>query len=284
MMSGIIKKKINLLGDPSVGKTSLTLRFVKNLFGDQYLKTIGTNVYTKKLERDDGTLKLVIHDIMGEKKYTAVQEGAFQNSNGAIAVADVTDAETLDSLIEDWLPRYHEVAGDDKPVALAINKCDLENKDITPDKILHELEGNFDSYVYTSAKMGIYVEELFEDIGTRSLSKTSERKKDITSIVLDRDIATPNELVSASLALSSEMTLMPYEVREKILKESGIDKFSLEEDIPESRALFFASGLSNWYNVMAEHLNEAKGAEYKKGANVFLKLIHKYYEGSSFSP
>ncbi len=282
-MSGVIKKKINLLGDPSVGKTSLILRFVKNIFGDEYLKTIGTNIYTKELKRDGGVLKLVIHDIMGEKQYTAVQEGAFQNSNGAIAVADVTNAKTLDSLVEDWLPRYHDIAGYDKPVALAINKCDLERRDITPDKVLYELEDNFDSYVYTSAKMGVYVEQLFEDIGTRSLSKIPHDKEDIVNIVMDRDITTPKELVSASLALSSEMTLMPYKVREKILMESGIDKFSLEDDIPESQALLFASGLSNWYYTMAQQLDETEESEYKRGANVFLKLIHKYYEGSSFN-
>jgi len=283
-MKKLIKKKINLLGDPSVGKTSLTLRFVKDIFGDEYLKTIGTNVYTKEIELEDAVLKLVIHDIMGEKQYTAVQKGAFQNSNGAIAVADVTDESTLYSLVEDWLPRFHEVAGDDKPVALAVNKCDLEETSITPDMVMYELEDNFDSYVYTSAKMGLYVEQLFEDVGLRTLGNLGQGKEAIANIVMEQEITTPKELVSASLALSSEMPLMPYDIREYMLKESGIDKFALEEDVSESGALHFTSALSNWYHNMAEQVDEEEYTKYKQGANVFLKLINKYYDSKSVNP
>jgi len=282
-MSKFTKRKINLLGDTSVGKTSLTIRYVKNIFGDEYLKTIGTNVYTKKIQLDDKILKLVIHDIMGEKDYTAVQEGAFQNSNGAIAVADMTDEDTLDSLVDYWLPRYHEIAGAEKPVALAVNKSDLQERQITTEKI-KSLKENFDSYAYTSAKMDLYVEKLFEDIGKRSLDTEAHRKKDIKNIVMEHDISSPNELVNAALALSSEMRLMPYKTREEILEDSFINKFALEEEIPESRALFFVSSLSNWYQSRADELGDKEKVEHKKGANVFLKLIRRYYEKSSISP
>ncbi|MFO7791664.1 MAG: GTP-binding protein [Candidatus Saliniplasma sp.] len=282
-MSKFTKRKINLLGDTSVGKTSLTIRYVKNIFGGQYLKTIGTNVYTKQIEIDDGTLKLVIHDIMGEKDYTAVQEGAFQNSNGAIAVADMTDENTLYSLVDYWLPRYHEIAGPEKPVALAVNKSDLQERQVTTEKI-KSLKENFDSYAYTSAKMDLYVEKLFEDIGKRSLDTEAHRKKDIKNIVMNHDISSPNELVNAALALSSEMRLMPYKIREDILEDSFINKFALEDEIPESRALFFVSSLSNWYQSRADELDDKEKIEHKKGANVFLKLIRRYYEKSSISP
>ncbi len=283
-MKKLIKKKINLLGDPSVGKTSLTLRFVKDIFGEKYLKTIGTNIYTKEIELDEAVLKIVIHDIMGEKEYTAVQKGAFQNSNGAIAVADVTDKSTLYSLVDDWLPRFHDVAGEDKPVALAVNKCDLDEINITPDMVVDELVGNFDSYVYTSAKIGLYVEQLFKDIGTRTLSTRGKREKEIENIVMEQELTSPKELVSASLALSSEMRLMPYEIREYILKTSGIDKFALEDDISESNALYFASALSNWYYNMAENADEDEYFKYRQRANIFLKLVNNYYSSKSLSP
>ncbi len=282
-MSKLTKRKINLLGDTSVGKTSLTIRYVKNIFGDEYLKTIGTNVYTKEIELDDQVLKLVIHDIMGEKDYTAVQEGAFQNSNGAVAVADMTDEDTLYNLVDYWLPRYHEIAGADKPVVLAVNKSDLQERKITTEKI-NSLKEHFDSYVYTSAKMDLYVEKLFEDIGIRSLSTKAHREKYIVRIVMEHDICTPNELVNAALALSSELRSMPYKVREDILEDSFINKFALEEDIPENKALFFVSALSNWYQNRAEELENKEKIEHKKCANLFLKLIRRYYEKKFVNP
>ncbi len=49
MILGKVKRKVNLMGDAGVGKTSLVMRYVKNQFGGQYLKTIGMNTYVKKV-------------------------------------------------------------------------------------------------------------------------------------------------------------------------------------------------------------------------------------------
>ena len=43
----LLNKKICLLGDAAVGKTSLVRRFVYNLFDDKYLSTIGVKVSRK---------------------------------------------------------------------------------------------------------------------------------------------------------------------------------------------------------------------------------------------
>ena len=111
-----IKKKVNLLGSPSVGKTSLVLRFVNDMYDEKYLKTIGTNIYTKNVKAMGTDIKLIIHDIMGEKSYESVQKTTFNKSDGAILVADVTDRNTLDELMDYWIPRYRDIAGDDKPM------------------------------------------------------------------------------------------------------------------------------------------------------------------------
>nr|MDJ0593137.1 GTP-binding protein [Pleurocapsa sp. MO_226.B13] len=53
----VITKKICLLGDFNVGKTSLIRRFVEDKFSDQYLSTVGVKVSRKSLNiRTDSNL------------------------------------------------------------------------------------------------------------------------------------------------------------------------------------------------------------------------------------
>src|SRR3990172_1773651 len=44
-----LRLKVCLLGEPSVGKTSLIRRFVHDLFDDAYVETLGAKVSTKEL-------------------------------------------------------------------------------------------------------------------------------------------------------------------------------------------------------------------------------------------
>ncbi len=265
------KRKVNLLGEAGVGKTSLTLRFVKNVFGEKYLKTIGTNVYTKKVPVTGSEVKLVIHDIMGDTDFDSVREMAFQKSVGAIAVADCTKKETLDRLIEEWLPRYKEAAVDNAPIILAINKVDLEEQEITEDVVANEAHLYFDSIFYTSAKTDKNVEEMFNELGFRSIyNKPSLVRKGEDIIAMDRKIDDPKKLLSALLTYASTKGDMRYSTREDIFEQSGIDKFSLDEGLAEEEALSFADGLIEWYE-------EDDDAE---SASAIHSLVEKYEKES----
>ncbi len=264
------KKKVNLIGTQGVGKTSLILRFVKRVFGDEYLKTIGTNVYKKTVTMEDGMVKLIINDIMGEEAYESVQKGAFIGSTGAIAVIDITRADTLDILVNKWLPHYREIASDDNPIVLAINKFDLPDKNISPED-LEEYTDLFEMCIFTSAKTGKNVDTIFNILASRVASNLQLGIEDIEDIVSANIIDTPQKLVDALLAFASELGNMPYETREDILEGVGIQKFDMDEmiqEISETQAYNFAIKLSEWYNE--------KGEEYS--SRVVLGLIDKYKE------
>ena len=265
--SKLVKKKVNLLGAQGVGKTSLILRFVKSIFGEEYLKTIGTNVYKKTVKCTEGDVDLIIHDIMGEEAYESVQEGAFIGSTGAIAVADLTRPETIDSLIERWLPRYKKIANEDNPIILALNKYDL----VDNDKIegFEAYEEYFDIFFFTSAKTGKNVDKLFEMLADMVAYNLQLSIEDIEDIVSEKDISTPQQMIDALLALISELGEMPYETREELLFEAGIEKFDLDEmleDIAEEGAIRFAEILASWYKEREEHYAE----------RMVLKLMEKY--------
>ncbi len=271
MMDEEIKRKVNLLGEPKVGKTSLVLRFVKNVFGEEYLKTIGTNLYTKKVPVTGSEVKLVIYDIMGESDYKSVQDMAFEKSTGAIAVADVTRQETLDKLINEWLPKYRKASVHNAPIVLEVNKVDLDDQEITKAEVIDNLRHYFDIIFFTSAKTGENVEKVFNEIGFRTMYRHPSPIKSTEDIVTtDRKIDTSKKLISGLLAYASQLGDMSYSTMEDLIDESGIDKFSLDEGITEDQALEFGDRLMKWYD-------ENDDADSASSVN---RLLEKYREDS----
>lgn len=271
MSQRIVKKKVNLLGDPAVGKTSLVLRFVKDVFGDKYLKTIGTNVYSKKVPIVGAEVKMMIYDIMGEKNFEYVQETSFRQSSGAIAVADATRMETLDSLVDNWIPKYKEVAKENPCLILAVNKMDLEDQiEIEKDFVVKEFSSFFDYVFFTSAKTGKDVENSFQELASRTLFKTTRSSRKVEDIIAEKYIDTPHKLMEALLAYTSELGEIPYEEREEILSNSNISKFKLEDNIDEKRVYNFAENIIEWY----------EGNDFQDASESVKNLIERYEENT----
>jgi small GTP-binding protein len=182
-----IKKKIVLLGDSAVGKTSLIRRYVFDQFQDSYVSTIGTKATMKELtipcDEEDIDLTLMIWDLLGSEGYHAVHTRNFVGTNGAILVADLTREDTLLNLEKYWIPSLFKVV-ENVPLVFACNKSDLTEQfefsydDLTETaskynaefaNVLPEtLRMDYD----TSAKTGSNVEVAFESLGYMvSLSK-----------------------------------------------------------------------------------------------------------------
>ena len=124
-----LSKKICLLGNPAVGKTSLIRAFVYETFEDEYISTIGSKVSKKEVEFFDEESKkyyevsLIIWDIAGQQTFKHVKQAYYRGAKGALVVADVTRVTTLQS-IEDWIKSLVEVVGD-VPLMILLNKTDL---------------------------------------------------------------------------------------------------------------------------------------------------------------
>src|SRR5207237_2201408 len=122
-----VKRKIVLLGDSAVGKTSLVRRYVFDLYEDSYVTTIGSKVTRKELriQRPDKTvtLNMMIWDILGREGYTSLHARTFAGVHGAILVSDLTRGETLRSLEEYWIPLLFKVV-DKVPLVFVCNKTD----------------------------------------------------------------------------------------------------------------------------------------------------------------
>ncbi len=165
-MTRNIIRKICLLGDGSVGKTSLVRRYVYDVFSDEYIKTFGTKVTKNVLDIEDVRLTLMIWDILGQNVNESLHKAYYKGASGALLVGDLTREETFSSLVR-WRDRLFDVTGE-KPLILVANKDDLkrEVEEETIDRVSNTLDEDF---IFTSAKTGEGVSSTFKNLGEKLL-------------------------------------------------------------------------------------------------------------------
>jgi len=171
----VYSKKVCLLGDFAVGKTSLVRRFVYDLFDDKYISTIGVKVSRKTvaIPRADDVVELIIMlwDLGGGGEFDQVRTSYLRGAAGAVLVCDLTRAETLDHL-----PAYAEnlrKVSPDACLMLAANKYDLaDQQQLTPAQIETVAAGLQAPYYLSSARSGEEVETMFRHLGRLLVAST----------------------------------------------------------------------------------------------------------------
>lgn len=165
----VTTKKICLLGDFNVGKTSLIRRFVEDKFSDQYLSTVGVKISRKsvdiKTELDLHQINLMVWDLEGNTKFKPITPSYLKGASGSIIVADLTRVSTLNS-INQHINLFLQT-NPQGTIAIAFNKVDL-----IPQEKLDKLLENYSSYdnsqilssYSTSAKTGNNVAEIFKEL------------------------------------------------------------------------------------------------------------------------
>jgi small GTP-binding protein len=156
--------KIMMLGDASVGKTSLTLRYISGFFLEDLKLTIGVDFYSKTLEHDNRKVKLQIWDFGGEERFRFLLSQYCKGANGALYLFDITNSSTLDHL-PDWIKIIREHTGN-IPILLIGSKLDLRDmRQVKEDDgILAAKKYDLASFIELSSKTGENVEKTFNKI------------------------------------------------------------------------------------------------------------------------
>lgn len=174
-----VKIKLCVLGDPSVGKTSLIRHYCEGFFKENYLSTIGVAFNRKdvsvNLDTEIKDIILTIWDIGGQTLWAAVRRNYLNGAQGVLLLFDLTNRASL-SHIRDWYMDVTQVLGNDIPLAIIGNKSDLEyntNVNNITRELCAQLRPNLRFYA-TSAKTGTNMEQVFKEISYDILQKIKE--------------------------------------------------------------------------------------------------------------
>ena len=169
----VISKKICLIGDFNVGKTSLIRRFIEDKFSDKYLTTIGVKISRKSvvLESTAQQINLLVWDIEGHTKQKSIPKSYLQGAHGAIIVGDLTRMETLER-ISYHINQFLQINPRCKAM-VALNKSDLLSSEKLQQLVqLHDYsdrEQIINTYI-TSAKTGNQVNTMFEQLAASTVA------------------------------------------------------------------------------------------------------------------
>ncbi|XP_069094666.1 ras-related protein Rab-7L1 isoform X2 [Pleurodeles waltl] len=149
--------KVLIVGDATVGKTSLVQRYSNDSFTKHYKSTVGVDFALKVLQWSDSeTVRLQLWDIAGQERFTSMTRLYYREAAACVIMFDVTNrASFLNS--QKWKEDLDSKAtlqnGAAVPCILLANKCDLSPWAMTKDEVdLFSRENSFIGWTETSVK------------------------------------------------------------------------------------------------------------------------------------
>ncbi len=170
--------KVIVVGDPSIGKTSLIRKFVKHQFEQDYIPTVGVSISKQPLTIKVGSkeikIDLMVWDLAGQPQFFLLHKVYFNGANAVLLGFDLTRTHTYSNL-KSW---HKEILKDglvDLPMILVGNKSDLvDDRKVSIAHIDYMKEQlSIPDYVETSALTGENVDKLFETIAKRIYEQNS---------------------------------------------------------------------------------------------------------------
>ena len=173
------KCQLLIIGDSTVGKTSILSRFANGIFNSNYLATVGLDSFTKDEIIDDKTVRIKIWDTAGQERYKSLTKGFFRNAEGVMLVYDVTNSETYENL-KFWLQSIKNNTSPDMgeiPIILIGNKIDCEDREVKVEEAENFWKEQGYPYFETSAKTGENIDNTIKYL-VKKVINIKEGKKD----------------------------------------------------------------------------------------------------------
>ena len=164
--------KVVLIGESGIGKTSIIQRFSYNLFDPNYTSSISSQYISKIIELKDinQTLKFEIWDTAGQEKYRSMAKLFYKDAKIILFVYDITSLNSFKELKNYWISQVQQNCQPNALLGVVANKNDLYTMQQVDKeeglKLANEIGAIFQM---TSAKSGIGINNLFENIGRKYL-------------------------------------------------------------------------------------------------------------------
>jgi Ras-related protein Rab-6A len=165
-----------IIGDTTVGKTSIINQFVYGTAANQHQPTVGIDFFAKALDHDDAQRVLHIWDTAGQEQFHSLIPAYLRNSTVTILVFDISNRATFESLAN-WHKTTLELA---TPAFVVVgNKVDLdETRAVAAEDAEQWAKSIGALYFETSAITSVNIQELFTAIAGISLPEPTHAEPD----------------------------------------------------------------------------------------------------------
>lgn len=168
----MISRKVLLLGEIGVGKTSLIRRLIQGQFETEYKSTLGVELYRVPITcagpSGNESIELIVWDTDGNFGQSIFRHVYVKGASAALIIGDLRRRLTLDAMsdlaegFQDAMPGRH--------FSFIANKSDLLDVGETP-VLPTKLEEARQPVLLTSAKTGANVQDAFVETATSILRR-----------------------------------------------------------------------------------------------------------------
>ena len=173
--------KYIIVGDSSVGKSNLLMKFAHNKFTEDYQATIGVEFGAKNIEIEQQIYRVQIWDTAGQENFRSITKAYYKNSVCAMVVYDITNDNSFKH-VQNWIEDIRNQSSKTVLIILVGNKIDLEDK-----RVISYDEGNEFAmkngiiFGETSAQTGVGIEEIFYKSIKEIIKNMNENNYDLSS-------------------------------------------------------------------------------------------------------
>ena len=156
--------KMILIGDSSVGKSNILLKYLKGEFDPNSRATVGVEFGTKNITLNGKRVKIQIWDTAGQERYKSITSAYYKGAKGAFIVYDISRRTTFDN-IDKWITDLKTNGDQNIAIILIGNKSDLEDKrEVSKDEGVKKSEDCKIAFLETSALNGENVNKAFDEL------------------------------------------------------------------------------------------------------------------------
>lgn len=170
-------RKLAVVGSRSVGKSSMTVRFVEDHFVESYYPTI-ENQFSKTIEFKNQEYAIEILDTAGQDEFSMMSEKHLIGVHGYLLVYSVSSRQSFEmvEVIRDKI--LNAIGNDNIPLVLVGNKSDLEyQRQVEHSDGLKLAERFGCPFMELSVKENINVNSVFETLIDRVESVQNPKSK-----------------------------------------------------------------------------------------------------------